>query len=65
MFVCCCFRRAKEKRLKKDAGRSRWGQYFRSMKPGSGGRSGKDRGSRDTDDKGDSEVDLDAREFMT
>ena len=27
-----CFRRAKEKRLKKDAGRTRWSQYFRSMK---------------------------------
>ncbi|GAB6026370.1 LIM/homeobox protein Lhx4, variant 2 [Chamberlinius hualienensis] len=25
-------RRAKEKRLKKDAGRTRWGQYFRNMK---------------------------------
>lgn len=25
-------RRAKEKRLKKDAGRQRWGQYFRTMK---------------------------------
>ncbi|KAM4634604.1 LIM/homeobox protein Lhx3 isoform 1-T1 [Polymixia lowei] len=25
-------RRAKEKRLKKDAGRQRWGQYFRNMK---------------------------------
>jgi len=25
-------RRAKEKRLKKDAGRTRWSQYFRSMK---------------------------------
>jgi LIM homeobox protein 3/4 len=25
-------RRAKEKRLKKDAGRARWGQYFRSLK---------------------------------
>lgn len=24
------FRRAKEKRLKKDAGRARWGQYFRN-----------------------------------
>ncbi len=23
------FRRAKEKRLNKDAGRARWGQYFR------------------------------------
>ncbi|XP_046466710.1 LIM/homeobox protein Lhx3 isoform X1 [Neodiprion pinetum] len=30
-------RRAKEKRLKKDAGRTRWSQYFRSMKGGSGG----------------------------
>merc|ERR1719412_1464114 len=26
-------RRAKEKRLKKDAGRTRWGQYFRGLKP--------------------------------
>lgn len=25
-------RRAKEKRLKKDAGRTRWSQYFRSIK---------------------------------
>ncbi|XP_058799115.1 LIM/homeobox protein Lhx3 isoform X2 [Phymastichus coffea] len=32
-------RRAKEKRLKKDAGRTRWSQYFRSMKGGSGGHS--------------------------
>ncbi|XP_046590226.1 LIM/homeobox protein Lhx3-like [Neodiprion lecontei] len=30
-------RRAKEKRLKKDAGRTRWSQYFRGMKGGSGG----------------------------
>ncbi|XP_016008603.1 LIM/homeobox protein Lhx3 [Rousettus aegyptiacus] len=30
-------RRAKEKRLKKDAGRQRWGQYFRSMKRARGG----------------------------
>nr|XP_012300567.1 LIM/homeobox protein Lhx3 isoform X3 [Aotus nancymaae] len=30
-------RRAKEKRLKKDAGRQRWGQYFRSMKRSRGG----------------------------
>ncbi|XP_060800396.1 LIM/homeobox protein Lhx3 isoform X2 [Amyelois transitella] len=29
-------RRAKEKRLKKDAGRTRWSQYFRSMKSGGG-----------------------------
>lgn len=28
------YRRAKEKRLKKDAGRTRWSQYFRSMKGG-------------------------------
>ncbi|KAL6431665.1 hypothetical protein ACFW04_007304 [Cataglyphis niger] len=32
-------RRAKEKRLKKDAGRTRWSQYFRSMKGGAGGHS--------------------------
>ncbi|CAD1478658.1 unnamed protein product, partial [Heterotrigona itama] len=33
-------RRAKEKRLKKDAGRTRWSQYFRSMKgTGTGGHS--------------------------
>uniref|UniRef100_A0A8C0T2C1 LIM/homeobox protein Lhx3 n=2 Tax=Canis lupus familiaris TaxID=9615 RepID=A0A8C0T2C1_CANLF len=30
-------RRAKEKRLKKDAGRQRWGPYFRSMKRARGG----------------------------
>lgn len=30
-------RRAKEKRLKKDAGRQRWGQYFRNMKRARGG----------------------------
>lgn len=29
-------RRAKEKRLKKDAGRTRWTQYFRNMKGSSG-----------------------------
>ena len=33
-------RRAKEKRLKKDAGRTRWSQYFRGMKGnGAGGHS--------------------------
>ncbi|KAF4524639.1 hypothetical protein B566_EDAN013748 [Ephemera danica] len=32
-------RRAKEKRLKKDAGRTRWSQYFRSMKGGGAGSS--------------------------
>ncbi|XP_043275864.1 LIM/homeobox protein Lhx3 isoform X4 [Venturia canescens] len=30
-------RRAKEKRLKKDAGRTRWSQYFRNIKGGSAG----------------------------
>lgn len=30
-------RRAKEKRLKKDAGRQRWGQYFRNVKRARGG----------------------------
>jgi hypothetical protein len=37
-LVCVCVlssRRAKEKRLKKDAGRARWGQYFRGLKPSS------------------------------
>ncbi len=33
-------RRAKEKRLKKDAGRARWGQYFRGLKPTGGGGNG-------------------------
>ncbi len=41
-------RRAKEKRLKKDAGRTRWGQYFRSLKAGgsSGGAGSPSRGAR-------------------
>lgn len=34
---CDLCRRAKEKRLKKDAGRTRWSQYFRSMKGGGAG----------------------------
>ncbi|KAF0297534.1 LIM/homeobox protein Lhx3 [Amphibalanus amphitrite] len=45
-------RRAKEKRLKKDAGRSRWGQYFRNMKPGEkrrGGGSGEKTSESDDD----------------
>lgn len=33
-FFVVVYRRAKEKRLKKDAGRTRWSQYFRSMKGG-------------------------------
>lgn len=36
IFNLSASRRAKEKRLKKDAGRTRWSQYFRSMKGGSG-----------------------------
>ena len=47
-----CGRRAKEKRLKKDAGRSRWGQYFRNMKPGEkrrGGGSGEKTSESDDD----------------
>ncbi|PNF42049.1 hypothetical protein B7P43_G10981, partial [Cryptotermes secundus] len=47
-----CFRRAKEKRLKKDAGRTRWSQYFRSMKGGSSPRHEK---LHDKDDKMDLE----------
>lgn len=49
-------RRAKEKRLKKDAGRARWGQYFRGLKgplsPGRDKRAG-------TDSDRDSELELD------
>ena len=52
-------RRAKEKRLKKDAGRTRWGQYFRGLKaatsPRSGGSGDKQRGDSDRE----SELDLD------
>ncbi|XP_054283653.1 LIM/homeobox protein Lhx3 isoform X2 [Macrosteles quadrilineatus] len=44
-------RRAKEKRLKKDAGRTRWSQYFRSMKGG---------GSPRHDPKDELKVDLDS-----
>jgi len=44
------FRRAKEKRLKKDAGRSRWSQYFRTMKGSISPRN----------DKDDLKVDLDS-----
>ena len=36
-------RRAKEKRLKKDAGRQRWSPYFRPMRP--------DRQQNDSDDR--------------
>ncbi|KAG8248752.1 LIM/homeobox protein Lhx3 [Homalodisca vitripennis] len=47
----CYYRRAKEKRLKKDAGRTRWSQYFRSMKGG---------GSPRHDPKDELKVDLDS-----
>ncbi|KAJ3604982.1 hypothetical protein NHX12_027033 [Muraenolepis orangiensis] len=49
-------RRAKEKRLKKDAGRQRWGQYFRNMKRSRGGsKSDKDSIQEETMDS-DAEV---------
>ncbi|KAL4623333.1 LIM/homeobox protein Lhx3 isoform X1 [Arapaima gigas] len=49
-------RRAKEKRLKKDAGRQRWGQYFHSVKRSRGGsRSDKDSVQEETLDS-DAEV---------
>nr|XP_053639372.1 LIM/homeobox protein Lhx3-like [Cherax quadricarinatus] len=51
-------RRAKEKRLKKDAGRTRWGQYFRSMKNGS-------REKRRDDDKSDPDLDMDSRKALS
>lgn len=47
-------RRAKEKRLKKDAGRTRWSQYFRSMKGGTSPRLDK------LLDKDELKVDLDS-----
>ena len=43
-------RRAKEKRLKKDAGRARWGEYFKTLK-------GSEAKSNDSDRE--SEIDLD------
>lgn len=50
------YRRAKEKRLKKDAGRTRWSQYFRSMKGAGGGSPRHDR----LLDKDELKIDLDA-----
>ena len=47
-------RRAKEKRLTKDAGRSRWGEYFKSLKGSGAGEAAK---SNDSDRE--SEIDLD------
>jgi LIM homeobox protein 3/4 len=56
-------RRAKEKRLKKDAGRARWGQYFRGLKPAtspsrSGGTPSGDK-QRGADSDRESELELD------
>ncbi|KAJ8679475.1 hypothetical protein QAD02_015262 [Eretmocerus hayati] len=50
-------RRAKEKRLKKDAGRTRWSQFFRSKQIGSGGHSPRHDKLLDKDEL---KVDLDA-----
>ncbi len=60
-------RRAKEKRLKKDAGRARWGQYFRDLKPtaspggGGGGTAGggADQSPKHEKDDSESEIDMD------
>ncbi|XP_026468321.1 LIM/homeobox protein Lhx3 isoform X1 [Ctenocephalides felis] len=52
-------RRAKEKRLKKDAGRTRWSQYFRSMKGGSSAGGGSPRHDKLLD-KDELKVDLDS-----
>lgn len=54
LFIYSIHRRAKEKRLKKDAGRTRWSQYFRSMKGGSSPRLDK------LLDKDELKVDLDS-----
>jgi LIM homeobox protein 3/4 len=43
-------RRAKEKRLKKDAGRTRWSQYFRSIKGSGAGSSSPRSDKMDTKD---------------
>ncbi|XP_016838646.1 LIM/homeobox protein Lhx3 isoform X2 [Nasonia vitripennis] len=50
-------RRAKEKRLKKDAGRTRWSQFFRGMKGSSGGHSPRHEKLLDKDEL---KVDLDS-----
>jgi LIM homeobox protein 3/4 len=53
-------RRAKEKRLKKDAGRQRWGQYFRNMKR-SRGSSKSDKDSIQEGQDSDAEVSFTGR----
>ena len=54
-------RRAKEKRLKKDAGRTRWGQYFRGLKPSTSPTrsSGTPNGDKQRDSDRESELELD------
>ena len=54
-------RRAKEKRLKKDAGRARWGQYFRGLKPTSPCQGGE---RRDSDRDSELELDYNHREWV-
>ncbi|XP_054854356.1 LIM/homeobox protein Lhx3 [Eublepharis macularius] len=49
-------RRAKEKRLKKDAGRQRWGQYFRNMKRSRGNSKSDKEGVREEGPESDAEV---------
>lgn len=54
-------RRAKEKRLKKDAGRTRWGQYFsRNIKHGPGGGAGSGGGGKKrSDSRSDDQLSID------
>ncbi|XP_014671064.1 PREDICTED: LIM/homeobox protein Lhx3-like [Priapulus caudatus] len=54
-------RRAKEKRLKKDAGRARWGQYFRNMKTRTS--RGGSRSNRKECDSSVADSDLDMDDF--
>ena len=63
-------RRAKEKRLKKDAGRTRWGQYFRGLKPStspsrSGGTPSGDKQRGDSDRESELELDYGQCKFCT
>ena len=69
------FRRAKEKRLKKDAGRARWGQYFRGLQPTSSSEGGASPGPEsgvprsganagDSDHDSDVDLEFNQREFI-
>ena len=49
-------RRAKEKRLKKDAGRHRWGQFYKSVKRNRGGTKVEKESSADDAGLSDSEL---------